>query len=126
MSEPHQATKTNTSAQTRWTSREATIVTPHHRTDLDIHELEDEAVLFDPATGDTHKLNATALHLWRQCDGCSTTRQIAEQLATRYQVDFEAALDDVEQSLLGFAERRLLEGTVRVDSAHTPKRAPSS
>ncbi len=98
-----------------WTSRQASIIVPQRRADLDVQELDGEAVLFDRATGDTHKLNVTALHVWQRCDGRSTTREIAENLAECYQVDFESALDDVEQSLLGFAERQLIQGSVRID-----------
>ena len=91
-----------------WAARAYAWVVPRRRTDLDVQELDDEAVLFDPKRGDTHRLNAIAYEVWLRCDGQSTTRQLAARLAGGYEIDFESALDDVEQLILGFAELHLV------------------
>ncbi len=92
-----------------WTSRDAVIVAPRRRDDLIPEELDGEVFLFDPQDGATHRLNPTALAVWRRCDGQTTTRQIAEQLTHTYDVGFDTALDHVDQLVASFAELRMLE-----------------
>ncbi len=92
-----------------WTSRQATIVIPRRRGDLIAEELDDEVILLDPQDGATHRLNATALDVWRRCDGQATTREVAAELTQTYEVTFETALDHVDQLLVSFAELGMLE-----------------
>jgi PqqD family protein of HPr-rel-A system len=73
------------------------------------NELDREAVLFNPDTGATHRLNETALAVWRQCNGRIAVRQIADGLNEKYDVDPETALQHVEQLIVVFAEAGLLE-----------------
>ena len=93
---------------THWTSRDATIVVPPRRDDVVVHEHDSEAVISIPADGSTYHLNPTACFVWEQCDGRSTTREIAQQLADAYDVKFDKALNDVEELVLWFAESTLL------------------
>jgi len=91
-----------------WTT-EATIVPPPRRTDIVEEELDGEVVLFDLRSGSTYQLNETALAVWRNCDGHVSTREIAEQLAQAYEVEFETALDHVEQLVALLGQSALLD-----------------
>jgi PqqD family protein of HPr-rel-A system len=92
-----------------WTAREASFVPPRRRDDIVEEKLDDEAILFDPRTGNTHRLNQTAYTVWRQCDGRATTRQIARRQTAAYDVDVDTALDHVEQLIMLLAESQLLD-----------------
>ena len=94
-----------------WTSRRTDIVVPARRDDVVVEELDNELILFDSKGGHAFHLNPTALAVWKHCDGRSTTRQIAEAFTTAYDVDFDRALDDVEQIVVFLARRGLLTTT---------------
>lgn len=93
----------------RWIACSAAIRAPRRRHDLTLEQLDDEAILLDPRRGDVHRLNQTALLVWRLCDGQTTTREIARQLTTAYQVDFEAALACVDELMVRLATLQLFE-----------------
>lgn len=90
-----------------WTT-EVVLVPPPPREDLVEEELDGELVLFDPRSGNTYRLNATAVAVWRECNGVSTTRAIASQLVKTYDVDFATAHDHVEQTAVRLAHSKLL------------------
>lgn len=92
----------------RWTMQD-TIVVPPRRKGVREHELDGEALLFDPRTRKTYLLNKTAFAVWRHCDGQATARQIANEQSEDYEVQFEAALDHVEQLVTLFADSELLD-----------------
>ncbi len=98
----------DTYRQTQWASPDA-LVPPARRSEVVERELDGEAVLFDPRTGDTYQLNRTALAVWRRCDGVTETREIAAEQCENFEVDFETALDHVEQLVALFTESGLLE-----------------
>jgi hypothetical protein len=91
-----------------WTT-EATIIPPPRRADVIEEELDGEVVLFDPRGGSTYRLNQTAVGIWRECDGRVSTREIAEQLTQGYDVEFEIALDHVEQVVALLGQSMLLD-----------------
>lgn len=93
----------------RWTVRAGAIAALRRRADLVEDELDGEAILSDVRTGGIHRLNETALIVWRWCDGRTTTLQIACGLTRQYDVGLEIALDHVEQLLVLFAEAGLVE-----------------
>lgn len=93
-----------------WTARKSRIVPPPRRTDMIEEELDHQAVLVHPRTSHMHRLNETALIVWRACDGEATTKQIAERLTDVYDVDFDGALDSVDQLMAMFAQLQLFEG----------------
>ena len=93
---------------THWTSRNATIVVPPRREDVVVHEHDDEVVISLVPDGSTFHLNPTAGLVWQRCDGRSTTREIAQQLADDYDVTFDEALNDVEELVLWLVESTLL------------------
>jgi hypothetical protein len=86
---------------------------PLRRHDVEEQELQAEAILFDPATGNSYLLNDTALDVWRHCDGSSTSYDVAHKQSDAFEVDFETVLDHVEQVIALFAESGLFEGTRR-------------
>lgn len=82
---------------------------PKRRSDVTVHELDDEALIYDATTADTHRLNTTALFIWRQCDGQQGVQQIAQRLAEVYDVPFERARKHVERVLSELQNKRLTE-----------------
>ena len=90
-----------------WTSREAEIIAPLRRDDVAVAEIDGEVVFSDPDNGHTYHLNETAFAVWKRCDGRTTTLEIADALTAEYDVDFETALDDVEQLVAFFAQNGL-------------------
>lgn len=94
-------------AKPHWT--QDPFVLPCRRGNLREHDLDGEAILFDPRTGNTYQLNRTALAVWRRCDGVTETREIAAGQCENFEVDFETALDHVEQLVALFTESGLLE-----------------
>lgn len=91
-----------------WTAQ-STFSPPSRRKDLVVEIMEGEAMLYDPATAHTHRLNQSALAVWQQCDGRKTTIDLAHLLTETYAIDQETVLDHVEQLVAMFAEANLLE-----------------
>lgn len=92
-----------------WYSRAAMIASPRRRADVLVEMLGHEALLADARSGGIHRLNETALEIWRSCDGSTTTREIARRLSSRYDVDPEEALDHVEETIAMFAHLGCVE-----------------
>ncbi len=80
----------------------------HRRSDVREQPDDGETVLFDPLSRRTFYLNETALHVWRDCDGRRTLLDIARRQASRYGIDLDDALDDVEQIVVTLAEAGLI------------------
>ena len=81
---------------------------PQARSDLIVHELDGEALIFDAATSDTHRLNETARWLWQRCDGQHNARQIAAGMTDIYDVTLDEVLGHVERMFAEFHQRGLL------------------
>ena len=90
---------------------------PEHRTsappvqrraDLRVHQLDDEGLVYDRCSSDTHHLNATAMFIWLRCDGLHTICAMAEALAAHFEVSVSAASEHVDRTLKEFRKRRLL------------------
>ena len=90
-----------------WTARDM-FVPPPRRIDLSVEILDGEALLYDPVTGQTHRLGQGPLKVWQQCDGNRTTKALAQRQTEIFDIDFETALDHVEQLVALFAETGLL------------------
>ena len=86
---------------------------PTRREDVTVHELDGEGLVFDARSGDTHRLNTTALFIWTACDGRCEVRDLAGELMKFYDVAFDSALEHVERTLHEFQERSLLAGGER-------------
>ena len=93
---------------------------PLRRADVRIQELDGEALIFDPVSADTHRLNQTALFIWRQCDARQDTSQIARRLTEAYDVSHDRALQCVEHLLETLRKRRLIheanQGTTQMQT----------
>jgi len=81
---------------------------PTRRRDLTVYELDGEALIFDPRTSDTHRLNATAWFIWRKCDGRRDASTIADALTSNYEVDVDAAREHVARILGEFQTHGLV------------------
>ena len=92
-----------------WTLRTAEIAPAPRRDDVIVETMDGETLLSDPRSDSAFHLNETARAVWDACDGRTTMRRIAAQLAERYEVSVEDALDDVEQLVVLFAESGLLQ-----------------
>ncbi len=82
--------------------------TPVRREDLTVHELDDEALIFDADSSDTHRLNTTACFIWRLCDGVHEVENITSEMTEAYDVSPEEAVQHVRRMLAEFREHRLL------------------
>ena len=82
---------------------------PSRRVDLVVDELDAEASIFDRRYGNTFHMNETAYTVWKLCDGHTTTRHISNQVTNKFDVDFDVALDHVEELVVMFADNRLVE-----------------
>ncbi|MCH7591686.1 MAG: PqqD family protein [Planctomycetes bacterium] len=91
-----------------WTAQDV-FIPPPRRKDLLVEILDEEAILYDPATAQTHRLSRSALDVWQQCDSRRTTLDMARRQTQIYDVDQETALDHVEQLVALFAEAGLLD-----------------
>lgn len=101
-----------TELQEGWATRGTAFVPPSRRFDILEEDLDDEAILVDPGNGNSHRLNETAIAVWKWCDGASSTQEIAGRLAESYEVDADTAIDYVHQLVARFAQLQLLDLTV--------------
>jgi PqqD family protein of HPr-rel-A system len=74
---------------------------------LVVHEVEGEGLVFDPRSGDTHRLNETAWFIWGRCNGHKTALDMARIVSEVYAVSAEEAVGHVERILADFGERGL-------------------
>lgn len=81
---------------------------PKRRTEFEERTVEGEMVVVDPESEKIHQLNETASFIWQRCDGDHDRQQIAEELATAFEVDAETAEQDVAQALEKLEEIGLL------------------
>jgi len=72
---------------------------PAHRADLVVHELDGEGIVFDPLTANTHRLNSTALEIWKQCDGSHQASEIAARLTDLFEVSLTESQKHVDKMI---------------------------
>ncbi len=93
------------------------------QSDLTVHELDGEALIYDARTADTHRLNCTAFFIWQ----CSVEREppteVAERLAECYDVSSINALMHVRRTIDELCQRGLLETSAL--EAHAQERGAS-
>jgi hypothetical protein len=82
---------------------------PRIRTDLITHEIDGEAILYDPAANLTHLLNETGLFIWQHCDGTRTAEEIAIVLTGQYDVTIDIARLDVRSAIERMWDNLLLQ-----------------
>lgn len=83
------------------------------RDDVVIHEIDGEAILYDPRTGNSHRLNVTALDIFQCCDGAATAARVAESLSHRYDESIDVLREQVRVAIDALDARGLLEPTAR-------------
>jgi len=93
---------------------------PKVRKDLDIVELDDELVLYDPARDEVHYLNATAALVFGLCDGSATVKEIATDIAGAIRVPEKRIERQVRTLLKELREVGLLEGSLELKAAPAP------
>ena len=94
---------------------------PKVRTDLDIVELDDELVLYDPARDEVHYLNATAALVFKLCDGSATVRELSTEIAEALQVPEKRVERQVRTLLKDLREVGLLAGSLSLQAVPTPE-----
>ncbi len=99
----------------------ATASKPKVRKDLDIVELDDELVLYDPARDEVHYLNVTAALVFRLCDGSATVRELATEIAAAMGVPEKRVERQVRTLLKDLREVGLLEGSLTLQAAAIPE-----
>ncbi len=60
---------------------------PVRRSTIRCHEMDGEAVLYDPAHHAVHYLNATAYLIWQHCDGERNAQELLEELTQQFEWD---------------------------------------
>jgi len=71
-------------------------------------ELDGEAVLLSPAAGSSYNLNQVGTLIWKLLDGKHCVKDLAEAICQEYEVEFEQALQDVENLLVELRNNNLL------------------
>jgi hypothetical protein len=71
-------------------------------------ELEGEAVLLSPSAGSSYNLNQVGAVIWKMLDGNHTSENIAAAICQAYEVEYEQALQDVENILVEMRNNNLL------------------
>ena len=81
---------------------------PVRRLDVSVQELDGEALIYDPATADTHRLNRTAYLIWCGCDGRSATADLAARLTEAYDVERQEATQHAQRMVDELIQRGLV------------------
>lgn len=81
---------------------------PHRRDDLQIEEIDGEAIIYDPHNGAVHRFNETTFFIWNGCDGSQTPTDIARALSQAYAIDGDQAASHVHDTIERFRDRELL------------------
>jgi PqqD family protein of HPr-rel-A system len=83
---------------------------PRVRDDVVFRELDQEWVVFDPATRRLHALNATAALVWEHCGGDLTVAEVVEAVRSAFSQPpaAEVVRRDVEEILERFRAEGLL------------------
>lgn len=82
---------------------------PRRRAHVITRVLEDEGILYDPATHSVHSLNPTAALVWDLCDGEHTLSDIVDLLGEIFEAEREEVAADVQETLKRLQRLGLLE-----------------
>lgn len=97
------------SADRPWFDRRAELPCPIRKPSINVQQLDDEAVLFDPENASTFRLNATALLVWNACTPGRTIAGVVRQFHETWGIELDHARDDVEQLVAFFAANGLVQ-----------------
>lgn len=83
-----------------------------------VQELQDEVLIYDLVSHKAHCLNASAAFVWRNCDGHTTSDQIASAFAANWK-------SSSPQDFVALAIRQLHDSQLLQHPASTSPRSPS-
>ena len=81
---------------------------PRARDDVMFRQVDDEWVVFDPASNDLHVLNLSAALIWSHLTGDVSAEAIAAAVQEAFGIEVERAEADVIAALEGFRSAGLL------------------
>ncbi len=82
---------------------------PRRRRDLEIVNRPGEHLIYDPADGTLHRLNASSMALWENCDGTTTVDEMITAVAEVTATDRELITLEVHDALERFRSLGLIE-----------------
>jgi len=82
---------------------------PRRRQDVTYRTIDGEAVILNRQEGHLHQLNPTATFIWNCCDGIFKIDEIADRLASAYEIDHSMARQDVEGIVTKLRSLNLLQ-----------------
>ena len=85
---------------------------PRHHHDIEVASFPEEFVVFDARCMQVHHIDGLPAVVFDACDGVTTSRSIADEIAEALGVTPEEARLGVEQSVQHFAALGLLEGSI--------------
>lgn len=88
-------------------------IRPKTSEELAVVELDGEAVIYDPRTGDLHHLNPTATIVFSLCDGTATVREMSQELSGAFGIAPEEIESQVRSLLRRFRAAGLLDASSR-------------
>ncbi len=87
------------------------------RHDVDVHEIDGEAVLYDLVFNTTCRLNRSAYFVWCGCDGVTGVDEIVTRMVGRFDVPVDVARRDVPTAIKAMWESGLVERVGESESA---------
>ena len=82
--------------------------TPLRRPDIELHELDGEAVVFDARSGAVHRFSAATLFVWDACDGARDVDSMARALSDNFGIDRVEGAALTKKVIFSLSERSLL------------------
>ena len=82
---------------------------PKVRSDLTVVELEGEAVIYDDLVRQVHYLNRTATIVFNLCDGSSTIKELAGDIADAFSLQPDEVESQVRTLIRSFREAGFLD-----------------
>ena len=104
----------------------STVAFPQRRDDIIVVDVGIETVLYDPAVPAVHRLNATALLVWKCCDGTSDVASISADLADAFSESRASTNAVVEELIDGFCDQGLLSAPAMAARRPADAAAPSN
>lgn len=80
---------------------------PLAKSDLEVEELEDEILVYDPESQKTYNFNGTGAFVWSLCDGNHALGEIVRGID---EAAAETDRDTIEEDVLKFVEKLVDDG----------------
>ena len=78
------------------------------RSDVPFKDFEQDGVLLDPESGEFYMLDNICHFIWTRLDGEKSLTQVAEEIASEYDVSTEEALKDLQEFMAELESKRLI------------------